>query len=235
MHVKPLTPNEERHQESLDELRHSEAFDVLFDEQQKLWFALDEFLPLSDTKAEWADLTLGPELLSCSLRFKHISGQWRLVGSRHELAGEFSLPHFYKALIGTSPRPTSDASESDRQLFSELRIIDSTPRDATGQAAFVRIQPGKDPLEIWYQDRDLYDAIANPQACVRTSLNYCDYLDALRLTKGTFGWQLLFADVTLRDTLQHRAEKLSEMLEAFPTAFPAHDYTALTQRLEARL
>ncbi|MET7630412.1 MULTISPECIES: hypothetical protein [unclassified Streptomyces] len=233
--MKPLTPNEELHLESLDELRRSEAFDVLFDERQKLWFALDEFLPLSETKAEWADLTLSPELLRCSLRFKRISGQWRLIGSPRELAGEFSLPHFYKALIGAAPRPAPDASESDRQLFSELRIIDSTPRDATGQAAFVRIQPGKDHLEIWYQDRDLYDPVANPQACVRTSLSYCEYLDALRLTKGTFGWQLLFADVTLRDALQYRAEKLSEMIDAFPAAFPSHDYTALTERLEARL
>ncbi|WP_327421490.1 hypothetical protein OG612_30975 [Streptomyces sp. NBC_01527] len=233
--MKPLTPNEELHQESLDELRRSEAFDVLFDEQQKLWFALDEFLPLSETKAEWADLTLSPELLRCSLRFKRISGQWRLTGSPGELAGEFSLPHLYKALIGAAPRPASDASESDRQLFSELRIIDSTPRDATGQAAFVRIQSGKEHLEIWYQDRDLYDPVTNSQACVRTCLSYCDYLDALRLTKGTFGWQLLFADVTLRDALQHRAEKLSEMIDTFPAAFPAHDYTALTERLEARL
>lgn len=76
-----MTPNEELHQESLDELRRSEAFDVLFEEQQKLWFALGEFLPLSETKAEWADLTLSPELLRCSLRFKRISGQWRLAGS----------------------------------------------------------------------------------------------------------------------------------------------------------
>ncbi|MEV8310346.1 hypothetical protein AB0P36_24080 [Streptomyces flavidovirens] len=233
--MKSLTPNEERHQESLDELRRSDAFDVLFDEQQKLWFALDEFLPLSDTKAEWADLELGPDLLRCSLRFKRISSQWRLTGSRQDLAGEFSLPHFYKTLIGAAPRATDDASENDRQLFSELRIIDSTPRDATGQAALVRIQLAKDPLEIWYQDRDLYDSVNNPQACVRTTLNYCEYLDALRLTKGTFGWQLLFTDVLLRDTLQHRAETLTEMLEVFPAAFPAHDYTSLAERLEARL
>ena len=30
-------------------------------------------------------------------------------------------------------------------------------------------------------------------------VDYCEYLDALLLTKGTFGWQYLFTEASLRD------------------------------------
>ena len=155
---------------------------------------------------------------------------------RPELHGEFYLPHLYRALIGEAPRHNDLASEHDRLLMSELRMIDFAPVRATGEAAFIRIEPHKDQLEIWYQDRYLYDEDTNTQGFLRMDLDYCGYLEALRLTKGTFGWQMLFVDASLRglEFRPHR-DNLTAMMRTFPAAFPQHDYTPLASRLEARL
>ena len=119
--------------------------------------------------------------------------------------------------------------------MSELRMVDFAPVRATGEAAFIRIEPHKDRLEIWYQDRYLFDEDTNTQGFLRMELDYCEYLETLRLTKGAFGWQLLFVDVSLRDReFAWHVENLTAMLETFPAAFPQYDYTPLRHRLQAR-
>ncbi|PUB22792.1 hypothetical protein C8K30_11214 [Promicromonospora sp. AC04] len=68
------------------------------------------------------------------------------------------------------------------------------------------------------------------------ALSYPEYLDVLRLTKGVFGWQLLFVDVSLREPgLRPHLESITTMLEVFPSVFPQHDYAPLQGRLAARL
>ncbi|MFI9047085.1 hypothetical protein [Streptomyces sp. NPDC053427] len=56
-------------------------------------------------------------------------------------------------------------------------------------------------------------------------VDLCGYLDALCVTKGAYGWQYLFTDVSLaEDDHEVTAEFLTEMLAVLPDVFPAHDY-----------
>ncbi len=67
-------------------------------------------------------------------------------------------------------------------------------------------------------------------------ITYCQYLDALLLTKGTYGWQYLYTDISLRrGDFDETVRYLRGMLEVFPEIFPQHDYRELRERLEARL
>ena len=67
-------------------------------------------------------------------------------------------------------------------------------------------------------------------------IDYCAYLAALRVTKGTFGWQYLFTEVSLaEEDYKNTARRLTDMLDVFPRLFPAHDYSELRARLEERL
>ncbi len=234
--MKSLTRNEQLHVDSIRELRESPLFDVQVDEQGDIWFPLAEFEPLSESKAEWEDVRLGDTLKECALRFEYLTCKWTYADSERQLYGEFHLPHFYQALIGVPPRHNDLATEEETALLAGLRMIDSAPVRATGEAAFVRIEQHKDPLDIWYQDRYLFDAQNNSQGFVKMELSYCGYLDALRLTKGAFGWQLLFVDASLQGSgFRPHRENLTTMLEVFPAAFPQYDYGPLIGRLEARL
>lgn len=67
-------------------------------------------------------------------------------------------------------------------------------------------------------------------------LDYLGYLEALAVTKGAYGWQYLFTDLSLlNDDLHHVVESVKAMLRRFPDLFPQHDYTQLRERLEERL
>ncbi|AOS64546.1 hypothetical protein [Actinoalloteichus hymeniacidonis] len=53
-------------------------------------------------------------------------------------------------------------------------------------------------------------------------------------TKGTYGWQFLFADISLRRGDFHEvAGYLQGMVDVFPELFPG-DYTELRDRLAER-
>ncbi|MFC9651026.1 hypothetical protein [Streptomyces sp. NPDC056937] len=231
----PLTQSETLQTESIRELARSSLFDVTC-RQEDITFPLATFDPLSDESPEWADVMLSDELKECALRFVHLSCEWSLASQDRKCTGEFSLPHLYLAITGDPPRHNDLAMESERALLADLRMIDSAPHRATGEAAFIRLEPHKETLEIWYQDRYLFDEQINTQGFLRMELNYCQYLDTLRLTKGAFGWQMLFVDASLRDGgFRAHVENLTTMLETFPAVFPQYDYTSLTNRLEARL
>ncbi|GAB3989557.1 hypothetical protein GCM10029978_114980 [Actinoallomurus acanthiterrae] len=233
--MEPLTRSEELQVESVRELSDSPLFDVTC-EQERMSFPLADFDPLSQLKEEWEHVRLSAELKNCALRFWSLSCQWSCADPKREFNGEFCLPHLCRALLRDPPRHNDLASERERRLMSELRMIDFAPVRATGEAAFIRIEPHKDQLEIWYQDRYLYDAEDNTQGFLRMELDYCGYLDTLRLTKGAFGWQMLFVDASLRDReFRSHVESLTNMLETFPSVFPQYDYAPLMSRLEARL
>ncbi|WP_433179462.1 hypothetical protein [Actinoallomurus sp. CA-150999] len=233
--MNPLTRSEELQVESIREVNDNPLFEVTY-EQESMSFPLADFDPLSETKKEWEHVRLSTELKDCALRFWSLSCGWSAVDPKRDLYGEFHLRHLYRALIGDPPRHNDLASERERRLMAELRMIDFAPTRATGEAAFIRIEPHKDQLEIWYQDRYLYDAENNTQGFLRMELDYCAYLETLRLTKGAFGWQMLFVDASLRDSeFRTHMENLTNMLETFPSAFPQYDYAPLVNRLEARL
>lgn len=66
-------------------------------------------------------------------------------------------------------------------------------------------------------------------------VTYREYLDALLVTKGTYGWQYLYTDVSLGRGFGGVRRYLQGMIELFPEIFPNHDYSPLVERLEARL
>ncbi|MFE4020542.1 hypothetical protein ACFXPZ_24580 [Streptomyces sp. NPDC059101] len=221
--------------DSIKELADSPPFEVSW-EQEPITFPLADFDPLSDVRKEWAGVILGEDLKERALRFSWLSCNWSSLPARPEIYGEFNLPHLYFALTREPPQHNDLATEAERSLFAELRTIDSAPIRATGESAFIRIEPQKNPLEIWYQDRYLFDEVHCTQGVRRMNLDYCAYLDALLMTKGAFGWHLLFVDVSLQgDAFRPHVENLQRMLETFPALFPQHDYAGLRARLEERL
>ncbi|OKI38305.1 hypothetical protein A6A29_10030 [Streptomyces sp. TSRI0281] len=98
------------------------------------------------------------------------------------------------------------------------------------------MQPKVDPLEIWYSA--IADIGGDPYlpGFIKMNITYCQYLDAMILTKGTYGWQYLYTDISLsRGDFHETVKYLQGMLSVFPEIFPQHDYGDLRARLEARL
>ncbi|MBD0840629.1 hypothetical protein [Streptomyces sp. TRM68416] len=184
--------------------------------------------------AEREGVLLDPALEPCYLRFSDLAASWGAGMSDEDedplFAGEFDVIPLLRAIGDTAPLDRyPDPSPEDRQFLSELRDFDVHSLSGTGQVASLRIRPGivHNP-EIWFSDRS--------RGIHRLDLDLCGYLDALRVTKGTFGWQYLYADVSLaEDPFTGQARHLTEMLQVFPDLFPAHDYTDLRARLEHRL
>ncbi|GAA2929256.1 hypothetical protein GCM10011428_53120 [Streptomyces violaceus] len=194
--------------------------------------------PLSEQAAEvrsltqgrpgWDGVTLDPEIEQCGLRFPEIGSQWATVKGLPRLSGEFRLPMFYDALFAVPPRLAQDGSTGSAVDYTQLREIDGHPQSGTGFLAAVRVQPHTSPLEIW-----VWSPEVGPK---RMDLDYCGYLDALLITKGAYGWQYLFTDVSLADDLFHQVvSNVEVMLGSFPELFPDYDYAPLAARLEARL
>lgn len=186
---------------------------------------------------EWANVILAPELHQTTPRFNGLGCRWRTKEPLPPFGGEFWLTDIYIALLQEPPDLTWETSpEEDRRLCEELRIIDSTPSAATGQLAAIRVQPNVNPLEVWYYDMNLNTAVGRDRQYVRMNVTYPEYLDSLLATKGTFGWQYLYTDVSLRsEGLEGVAFALTSMIEVFPEIFSKHDYTSLADRLQERL
>lgn len=179
-------------------------------------------------RPEWAGLVLDPEIETCGFRFFAVGSHWRST-SVDGLGGEFRMPCFYDA-VANNPPPLAweGASDQERELFSQFHEVDGHPHAGNGFVVCVRLQPSTTPLEVW-----AYDPRRGPR---RMELDYCTYLDALLVTKGTYGWQYLFTDVSFSDSdYQHLGRGLRQMFDIFPQLFPNYDYEPLRARFEERL
>ncbi|GAB3440863.1 hypothetical protein [Actinophytocola sediminis] len=145
------------------------------------------------------------------------------------MVGEFCLNHIHLAINRASFPPDDwTMPASDKNVLGSLRVIDTAPQGGSGDIAGLRLVEGSAP-EVWFYDAGLH-------RIHRLDLGYAEYLDTVLLTKGTTGWQYLFADVQLGAAeLNTPASMLETMFDTFPTAFPDHDYSALRQRWQARL
>jgi hypothetical protein len=183
--------------------------------------------------AEQDEVALDPSLMGCHLRFSDLAAGWGAGMSEEDedplFRGEFDVIPLLQAIRDTAPVDRYPfASPEERQLLGELRDFDVPSLSGTGMIASLRIRPGTlhNP-EIWFS--------AGPDLH-KLDVDLCGYLDALRITKGTIGWQYLFAEVSLADDrFAVEARFLTDMLRVFPDLFPAHDYEPLRARLEARL
>ncbi|MFI8997172.1 hypothetical protein [Streptomyces sp. NPDC053542] len=190
--------------------------------------------PLDDVDRVFRNMTRRHELpLSDKIRekfFRHneIEAFWQSSNPESELVGEFCLTHVYRSVVEKQLDVIWEGKDDEeRELHSELRIFDDTPRSGSGRLAALRATPGTTDPEIWFFDmRD---------GAMEMDLDYGTYLDTLLVTKGTIGWQYLFCDAGYgHPGFTPLVNGLKEMLEVFPRLFPDYDYSDLRARLEER-
>ncbi|MFE7107896.1 hypothetical protein ACFU98_22725 [Streptomyces sp. NPDC057575] len=194
--------------------------------------ALFSYLP------DWQGVTFSHDLCVNSSRISEIANCWysEPVGPE-SIGGEFRVTDLFSAVLKHAPDLAWSGSTAEEvEFFAQLRVVDDTPLAAMGQFAAVRVQPHSDPWEVWYYDMELNKVGGWDRQYVQLDLTYPEYLEHLAVTKGTFGWQYLFADVLLgHPDFESVKNQLTTMLEVFPRLFPAWDYADLSRRLEARL
>ncbi|WP_093147225.1 hypothetical protein [Saccharopolyspora antimicrobica] len=183
--------------------------------------------------AEWDGIALNPALKECHLRFSGLAAAWDVADPEYDedslIAGEFHLDNIYRAIqFGPLVERLYDPTPDEVRLYTELRSFDGTPQAGVGHLSMLRIQPGVADPELWFD--------TTTKGRYRMDLDYPGYLEALRTTKGTYGWQLLFTEASLDDEGEFEVSgRFAEiMLEVFPRLFPEHDYGPLRARLAER-
>jgi hypothetical protein len=161
-----------------------------------------------------------------------ISACWEL-DSPEQLRGEFSVVSLRRALAEKAPdHPLEEElTPAERQRWSELHPFDGHPCGGTGEWAALRVGPGTP--ELWYYHPE---TTKENFAGFRMDIDHDQYLRALAITKGTYGWQTLFCDPAAfdEDDMSYVRAGLEEMLELFPSLFPDHDHEPLRARLVER-
>jgi hypothetical protein len=220
---------------SLADLRGAESITLLDERCGDLGPGFVDTEPLDMFEDGWSDLRLDPEMLNESLRFE-IAAHWESVRPLPEFSGEFRIPSPME-IVSQGPMPSVDMLSTgfQRDFVSQMRYFDNAYESSRGFMTFLRMVPGSSPLEVWFSDLVGTGADPYPPGYVRLDLTFTEYVETLLLTKGLYGWQYLFADVSFRDpALEHLADGLRDGLNAFPDLFPGPDYTPLLDRLEAR-
>lgn len=259
--MRHLSQNEQLHLASLQQICDCPALDVDCGETDRLTAPLEELPPPAEFNPKWRDVHLDEDIRSCGLRFIDFGCHWSTrVGDDYddedvayddeedsdsgstvdmddlpEISGEFFLRPFHDILRQSDGPARKVDTEFQRQFLSELRVMDQTPRSGAGMITYIRLAPGTGPLEIWYSDVADIGAPPYPPGFVKMEITYRQYLDALLLTKGTYGWQYLYTDTRLVRGFEEECEHLEGMLRLFPEIFPGYDYEPLAARLEERL
>ncbi|MEV0049054.1 hypothetical protein AB0H34_00990 [Saccharopolyspora shandongensis] len=217
----------------LEELRSCPEVQLTRDHQGKLNSVIGDADKAFAELAEWDGVALDPALKNSYLRFSSLAACWWIPDPEYPdesvIAGEFDLNHIYSVVQGEPlTQRLYDPSPEEFQLFTELRSFDGTGQSGVGHLSMLRFQPGVVNPEVWFD--------TTAQGHHRLDLDYPGYLEALRITKGTFGWQFLFADVSLSDDEFEVTRQFMEiMLDVFPRLFPEHDYEPLRALLAERL
>lgn len=215
----------------LEELRSCPDIRLGKDHQGQLDIARDADQVFAEL-AERDGIVLDPSLKRCHLRFSSLAAVWDIPCPEYEeeslIAGEFDLNNIHQAIqFGPLTERLYSPTPEELQLYSELRSFDGTGETGVGHLSMLRIQPGVANPELWFD--------ATTGGYHRMDIDYPGYLEALRITKGTFGWQFLFTDVSLDDgEFEVSGQFMEIMLDVFPKLFPDHDYTPLRARLAER-
>ncbi|MFH8773377.1 hypothetical protein [Streptomyces sp. NPDC017958] len=235
--MRPLSPGEQSQVDSLNEIRECDALEVDFFERGDLLEGLTENPEIFSFLGRFKNVNLGASLRECNIRVTEISCRWRTAEGEPEVGGEFRLGDLYEAILNPAPQfAEGTVSPGDLEIYQQLRVIDFPQHAGTGNFCAIRLQEHVDPLEMWYYDMRLSTAPGYESDLIKMELTYCEYLEAVVLTKGVFGWQYLFTDISLRgQVFRETVARLRRMIEVFPTLFPNHDYSSLAARLEARL
>ncbi|MEV7093476.1 hypothetical protein AB0M80_11630 [Amycolatopsis sp. NPDC051045] len=236
--MRSLNKPEERHLDSLADLRDAESIALLDSRHGDIGPAFEEIEPLVMFDAAWEDLRLDADMLDDALRFE-VAAHWESGPATPPFSGEYRVPSPMEILSqGRMPGTDTFKTEFQRSFAAQLRYIDNAYESSRGFMTFLRMvpRPGAAPLEVWFSDLAGTGADPYPAGYVKLDLTFTEYVQTLLLTKGLHGWQYLFADVFLTDpALQHVAEGLHNGVNALPGIFPGLDYAPLKRRLEARL
>jgi hypothetical protein len=188
----------------------------------------------------WEDVIFSRELCVRSARITELGTCWYhpAAADAPEISGEFCITDLFTAIRKRPPELAwNGSSDEERELISELRMVDDTSLSALGKYGLLRIQAKTDPWEMWYYDLQLMNPDeGRTTQFVKLDLTYPEYLEQLAITKGTLGWQYLFTDLSLdHEDFDEVKRQLAAMLEVFPRLFPAWDYRDLASRLEVRV
>ncbi|WP_329342267.1 hypothetical protein OG252_39710 [Streptomyces sp. NBC_01352] len=224
-----LSDYERRYLSMLDELQHTPAVEVLYEERGPVEEEIGDAAEAFTLIAEEEGVVLNTSLHRSFLRFEGLSSHWGVERAGVYLTGEFSVRHLAAAMLSPGVEPATDEpSDQELALYAELRPFDEQPRGGGGMLSALRIDPGMSMPEVWY-----YHAT---RGVFQMDLEYPEYLDALLVTKGVYGWQYLYTDVSMREIdFQGAAESIQNMLRIFPDIFPDHDYAPFAERLAERL
>ncbi|GAA2214297.1 hypothetical protein GCM10009850_097620 [Nonomuraea monospora] len=146
----------------------------------------------------------------------------------HYLFGEFALKDLRDCVTGFG-LPDVDVrlpAEKQELMEWELKTLEEAP--GSGRLTALRVPSGGSSRELWFYDM-------NHERLELLDLDFRSYLENLLLMKGAPGWQYLFTEVDLGGReFQTLVGQLDRTLEALPVLFPAHDYSRLQERYEAR-
>lgn len=215
---------------AIDELQGQAGLDVSTVD------ASDDAPPLDDPNEAFEDIAAltGIELPESPFReyifaAGSIRASWNTKTEPH-MVGEFCLTNIYRCL--TEELPGLDdvtLSPSENEILAGLRVIDEEPQAGSGRLTGLLVTPGSTRHQVW-----LYDM--SQERLELLDVDYGAYLENVLITKGSYGWQYLFADVDLNEPgLGDIKTSLTTMLDTFPVMFPDHSYADLRARLEARL
>ncbi|MFF5670664.1 hypothetical protein [Streptomyces hygroscopicus] len=229
-----LTRNEQLHLDSLREIENCPLVESQCSGAD-LDRSLSSILP-EEYDESWEGVRFSESMLGCYLRFYELGAAWRTVEDLPDVKGEFSLVNFHDALQVSDPGAGRAKTDFHREFLSQLCPVDRTPRFGAGMQTYIRLQADVDELELWYSDIADIEQPSYPSGFIKLDIGYCEYLKMLLLTKGAYGWQYLFAGISLsRGDFLESINNLKNMLQVFPELFPGRDYSSLRTRLEARL
>ncbi|MFI9047828.1 hypothetical protein [Streptomyces sp. NPDC053427] len=213
----------------LQGLRNHPGIHVMRDTEGPLDLTIEDVLESFDELQDRENITLPPVFQENYLRHSEISSQWKTVGPYAFVTAEFNFTPLAHLVHEDPPVfGSSNSSDEERRLVSELRVIDESPVTGTGSFAAIRLQPGVEEPEIWFTDGE--------RGIWQMDLDYFGYFQSLKLTKGAFGWQYLFTRAPLEtEEFESAVDRLKNMLESLPRIFPEHDYEPLRARFAERM
>ena len=221
-------PYGERFEEMVAELRGSGSIDLTYerrDPQRSLGAEAVELLESLSATGFPSSAMLG----DCYVPNSRLAIGWRGVGEYAELGGACDINPIPVCLEMEVPVDSFANNDADSRLLNEMYVFDEITQYGETWMTALRFVPASKSLEVWYLDRDL--------PLSRMSIDYCEYLDYVLLTKGVDRWQLLFTSLDLSDPVMRRPllRDVEIMIRLFPTLFPEQDYEPLRIRLEERL
>ncbi|GGK00766.1 hypothetical protein GCM10011583_35320 [Streptomyces camponoticapitis] len=224
-----LSTIEQKFVQVTEDLIASPAVTVLSSNQGDLLKRAGDAQKVFEQLASQGYAVLPEEMRHCFMRFRDVGAHWQAPDPESEIGGEFNLLHLSES-IRMGPPPWHNRSEwspEQQDLFSRFRIFDTHFQSGSGTLGSLRMMPFGVTPEIWFYD--------NTRGPFKLHINYCSYLDNIRITKGGHYWQYLFSDISLTEPGNtYIATYLRKLLDFLQIEFPDVEYGPLLDRLSLK-